>query len=516
MEQGEKKVQIVTDGLNERIVRLGLVNKDLTPLTYGSRTITPLGLTFTWFGMCITVAGFLTAGAYMQWITVGEALMACIVGKFLCVIIQIVTQEIGILYGISYPTASRLHFGPLGSQLIAWVKIPSTTFWAGMNTWLGGTAVNVFMKELFGIDNIVIGMGFFAVITVLIVLKGAEILNKFNGIVSPVLIVIFIYFGYLLFQNAHASLSEILTFTNAETTLPFIEKVDRWGVCCMAVMGGMFGLSLAMPNISRECTGNPLKFNSWWETNKWFAVAEFFGGVPITLALNFLGCSSACITGVINPITAIEMTVGEESKVIMLLIQVFIMLAIWSTTAGVNVLTTALLLCNIFKKVPYKVMSCIFLACAIAIRPWRITGALPTIVSWLGGIQAPLGGMIITDYFLVRKRRIELEDLYKTKGSKYYYWKGINPASIVTYIVTILFMQIPALRAYNIMVGMFISSPLYYFLMKFWIFKKYPENKEDAKKRFPDSLEEAEAIDKKINEELGFYADVEQAAVEAK
>lgn len=473
---------MITKDLLEKIKGYDLYNSDLAPFPYDKRTITPFGLGTTWFGLSVTLAAFMLFAQFMQWLTITELLLAATVGYVILAVMGTLTQEIGIIYGASYPTTIRSQFGYAGSKVISVIKLPDAGFWAGFNTFLGGSALNEVFKLTLGFDNLVIAMIIFAIVTILIIFNAAEILAKFNMLISPVLLIIFVYIAYLLFKNFDVSFVETFSM-GGDPSLPLIEKIDKFMLCVMSAMGTWIGLSMAMQNITRECKAEPEKFHSWWDTNKKFAVGELLGMAPPMIALGYLGGVSYVLTGEYNPIIVITNTIGAQSTTVAVLCQIFICFAIWSTNGGANVLTSAFLLCNLFKKANLRVMSIIFLAVACAIRPWALTGFLPQVVTFLGSISAPLCGIVLIDYYVLRKRKLSLDDLYRSDG-KYKYAKGHNPAAWITYIISILVMQIGPIKSYSLLIGLALSMIGYYLLMKYWIMKKYPEAMEDTETGF--------------------------------
>lgn len=494
-------IQIVTKGLIERVKRFDSMNKDLLPFAYDKRSITPPRLAITWAATCITISAFLVFGAYIEFITVFEAMIAGIIGFSFLAVIQTCLQEMGTVYGLSFPVGARLSFGAVGSQIILLLKLPGTLFWCGYDIYLGGTALNEIFKVLFHFSNLPIAMGIFACAAVFVIINCARSLNLFQRCVAPLLLIILCYVAYLLFRDSGISPIEVLGM-GGNSDLPFSSKLHQFALCVSTSMAMWMGFSVSMPNITREATGDPKNFHSWWKTNKNFAFAQWGGVVPTMLILAFLGCSSAFISGQTNPIVTISETLGAESVPIMLVCQVFLCLAILSAAGGACIMPGALLLCNIFKKVNLKVMFVIFTVISIVVQPWNLGPVIVQAVGVLGGIQAPLAGIIIADYFLIRKRRIELEALFNPKG-KYKYWKGFNPAGVLAYVIAAAIMMAGPLRAYGAPIGVIVSFVAYFLLMKYWVLKKYPEVKEDVNAKFPDSLEEAEANDEKINKDLG-------------
>ena len=70
------------------------------------------------------------------------------------------------------------------------------------------------------------------------------------------------------------------------------------------------------------------------------------------------------------------------------------------------------------------------------------------IYAWLiaySALLGPVGGIMIADYFVLRKRRLNLAALYSEKG-EYRYWKGVNPAAVAAFVIGVL-PSLPGLLA---------------------------------------------------------------------
>jgi NCS1 family nucleobase:cation symporter-1 len=113
--------------------------------------------------------------------------------------------------------------------------------------------------------------------------------------------------------------------------------------------------------------------------------------------------------------------------------------------------------------------------------PWLLLDFFLTYLPIVGAALAPLAGIMIADYYLVRKRQINVPDIFNPKG-QYRYWKGVNPASFLAWvtgaIAGIVFLE------YSFIVALPIGFIIYYLLMHYWIVKQYklPEIKEGEEK----------------------------------
>jgi nucleobase:cation symporter-1, NCS1 family len=70
--------------------------------------------------------------------------------------------------------------------------------------------------------------------------------------------------------------------------------------------------------------------------------------------------------------------------------------------------------------------------------PELVFNKFGTILALVGVCFAPLCGIQIADYYVLRRRRIDIRAIYETRpGSRYYFWGGVNPAAVVALLVGI-------------------------------------------------------------------------------
>ena len=177
-------------------------------------------------------------------------------------------------------------------------------------------------------------------------------------------------------------------------------------------------------------------------------------------------------------------------------------IATLSTNIAANVVSPANAMINAApKKVTFQIGGYITAGLGFAIFPWKLietTGGY--IFTWLVGYSAllgPIGGILIVDYFLLRKTNLDLDGLYRREGP-YSYGGGFNRAAIVAFIVGVApnvpgFLHqagafgdgvVPAffddLYTYAWFVGFLLSGGLYLGLMRMWYPASGPANARPA------------------------------------
>ena len=133
------------------------------------------------------------------------------------------------------------------------------------------------------------------------------------------------------------------------------------------------------------------------------------------------------------------------------------------------------------RKISYKVGACMTAIIGVVMMPWKILESTHGLIFvWLGGYSSLLGaiaGILITDYYLIRKTVLSVDDLYKRKGI-YTYNKGWNKVAVVAFLAGVLpnlpgflnaagFLQnidpmFINIYSYAWFVGFFIAAIVYY------------------------------------------------------
>jgi len=151
-------------------------------------------------------------------------------------------------------------------------------------------------------------------------------------------------------------------------------------------------------------------------------------------------------------------------------------------TVGVNIVANfvspAYDLANVWPKyITFKRGGIITAFLALATVPWKLYSSPQAIAYFLGGLGALLGpffGIMAVDFFLIRRQRVKLRDMYTpTPQSDYYYTKGVNPWAIAAFVpaaaVSLTFSLVPAfsrVAPFGWFIGCALAAVIYYPLAK--------------------------------------------------
>jgi NCS1 nucleoside transporter family len=161
-----------------------------------------------------------------------------------------------------------------------------------------------------------------------------------------------------------------------------------------------------------------------------------------------------------------------ESKWVVVISQIFMLIATLSTNIAANVIAPSNAFSNLYpKKISFKMGGLITGIIGIICCPWLIMNEISSILIFVSGLLGPVLGIMLSDYFLVRRKNIQLKELYSPNGV-YSYFKGFNLVAIFALIagvgIALIGYYVPSLSAlYKLswFSGFLVSFILYYLLM---------------------------------------------------
>ena len=151
-----------------------------------------------------------------------------------------------------------------------------------------------------------------------------------------------------------------------------------------------------------------------------------------------------------------------------------VILAQWSTNNAANLIPAALTFVNAGARINLSYVAGVVIAGIVGsvVQPWLILDNLFTYLGYYGAVLSAVAGIIICDYYVIRRRRLNVKDLYEEKG-QYTYSNGVNWAGMIAWIiggaVALYFLD------YMYVFGFPIGFIVYYILMKTWYLKKYKQ-----------------------------------------
>lgn len=443
---------------------------DILPRKYKDRTVGFNALTVIWFAMATQLALFMAAAQLFPALSGWQIFIALAVAYTIVAIVMWFTQDYGIKYGLSFIASTRLSFGYLGAHIPGFIRGVPAMFWFGFQTWLGALAITVVTEMLFGWSNLLLYIVLFAAVQIASTYFGITAIRKISYVSTPVLLAAGIYILVLILGKYDVSFGQVMAMGG--------EGGISFPLAVMILVGGWAPLTVSIMDITKECKVKPENTGSWWKSNNKLVAAQWIGLVPASIFFGLIGVVSMAVVGDWNPIVIMSKVIGPENPAALIFILIFIFLATWSTNDSANLYSPAYILSNAWPhKIKYGIGVIIAGVIGIAMQPWRVAPELLNYMGMIGGALAPVAGILICDFFFLRKRKIDLNALY-TPNDQYRYWKNFNPAAIIAYVIGLGICLPPGVNPlwdYMFIIGIVVSGIIYYLLMKFWIVKVYPQ-----------------------------------------
>ncbi len=240
-------------------------------------------------------------------------------------------------------------------------------------------------------------------------------------------------------------------------------------VLFIANLGFWSTMAIDIPNLTRFVKTVPGE-RVFLRRNKNIFAAQLIA-LPITQAMIAgIGAVSLIATGNWNPIEVIQAQ-SQGTALIMLL--VLIILAQWSTNTAANLIPAALTLVNLAPRhINYKLGVVLAGIIGTLCFPWRILDNLFIFLGYYGAFLSAIGGIMAADYYLIRRRRVNVPDLFRMSG-QFRYAGGINWAGLIAWIMA---GSVAAWYSdYAFIIGFPLGLLLYYILMKIIILPGNPQ-----------------------------------------
>lgn len=421
-----------------------LVNEDLAPVTEQQKSWTIFNFFTLWVGLSVQIPTYMMASSLIEGgMNCWQALFTIFFGNLIVLIPMILNGHVGVKYGIPYPVFARASFGILGSNIPALLRAFVACGWFGIQTWIGGTAIYALLLQLWPqiglIQGEILGVGIipfscfmaFWLMNLFFVWQGLNSIKWLETLCAPFLIMGGIALLYWAYQNADG------ISTVFQTTSQFASTTEFWQFFFPALTGiiGFWAtLSLNIPDFTRYAKNQR---------------AQIFGqmfGLPTTMTFfAFIGVAVTSSTlsiygeAIWDPILLIQ---KFDNPWVVIPSVIAILMATLTTNVAANVVGPANDFSNLAPKyINFRRGGLITGILGIFIMPWKLL-ADPSgyIFTWLIGYSALLGpitGIILVDYFIVRRTVLNPQDLYQHMG-EYTYTGGYNLKAVLALILGIL------------------------------------------------------------------------------
>lgn len=430
------------------------LDESLHPKTDKDRTVKPRDYIFMWMGDGVNI-GNMTLGASVivagvATLNIFQTMLAALISIAIISTIFALNDRLGYTKGIPYVVQLRMSFGTKGTVISSLLRGIPAIVWYGIQSWIGGTALNEIAKIVTdgSFDNIFVCFVVLQLIQIVISLYGFHAIKWVETFASIVFMIGLIYVFGLLVSNYSTEIAHTWVKAEGSWGLPFFGLI-------MVFLGNYAGIFVSAADYSRE-----LKTGI---SNKKRGLLYF---TPITLAYGFvivIGAMLASATGVTNPAMALPIVI--DNPYISVAVSAFIVLTVIATNMVANVVPPAYVI-TLLTKLKYKVSAIITGLLALCAFPWLLVqessaAGLNLFVLIYSAFLGPVISILLVEYYILRKQKVNTTDLYNEEGP----YAGYNPAGLIAMLIGAAAAFVEVELAW--IIGVVVAGVAYYLLSKY-------------------------------------------------
>ncbi len=400
--------------------------------------------TKTWFdlfviytGLNITLSVLLVGGLLVPALSWGELLFVAAVGNAIVGALIVLMGHMGVDHGFPAAVLSRSPLGhPLGTNLASIALVVSLIGWFAVNAEMGAIAMDAVTRSVFGFSSPKLMILFLGLTNAVVSIIGIESIKWLSRLSVPLMLAVMIWLTVALlteYRFVHLIDYEPTGDISVSTGI-------NWMVS--AVIVGIF--------IAADYARHARSRGDNW-------VGVMFGIVPAAVFLTGLGALSALATGDWNPVNGIE-ALGLGAPALFIIV-----FSTW-TNNDISLYSGGLALTNIVPKLDRWQNTLILSLAGTGIAMLRITEHFTTFLELLGVIFGPLVGIMLADYYLIHKCRLDVK-VYPNRNINLISWS-------VAIVGTLVALFTPEYLIASV-VAMLASAVLYWLLIR----TLYPERK---------------------------------------
>ncbi len=449
-----------------------LWNPDLAAIPPERRSWGTYNYAALWVAMSVNIPTYMLASGMiaggMNW---KQAIFTVFLGNLIVLVPMILNGHAGARYGIPFPVLARASFGVLGANIPALLRALVACGWFGIQTWIGGQAINALLVAIVpGWGGWAMGeplcFALFWMLNLYVVVRGIDTIRFLQGITAPFLLVIGLALLFWARQKAGGFGPMLATPSKFHS---FGEFFRFFVPSLTGVVAFWATVALNIPDFTR------------YARSQRDQVLGQALGLPTTMTLfSFIGVAVTSATVIIfgealwNPVDVLS-RLGHPLAVVVAMVG--LLLATLNVNVAANVVSPANDFSNIYpRRISFKLGGILTCGLGLAMQPWYLLSSFGNyIFVWLvgySGFLGPIAGVMIADYYVLRKKIILVEDLYQ-RGGFYEFRRGFNwravaalAAGIVTALVGLLVPTLRPLYDYAWFVGFSISFIVYLALMQ--------------------------------------------------
>jgi nucleobase:cation symporter-1, NCS1 family len=449
-----------------------LYNEDLAPVPIERRTWGVYNYASLWVAMSVCIptymlASGLIAGGMNWWEAVGTILL----GNLIVLVPMLLNAHAGTKYGIPFPVFVRASFGVRGANIPAVLRALVACGWFGIQTWIGGQAIYAMLVIVWPAarsSSSGLWICFFAfwALNMFVILRGIETIKYLEGIAAPFMLAV----GLLLLWWITKLAGGLGPVLSAPSKFQSNSEFLRFFIPSLTGMVGFWAtVALNIPDFTRYARSQR---------------AQMLGqavGLPAAMTLySFIGVAVTSASVVIfgEAIWDPVILLGRFNRpVVASVALVALLIATLNTNVAANVVSPSNDFSNLNPRlISFRTGGIITGIVGVLLMPWKLLGSFSAyIFGWLigySGLLGPIAGIMIADYFVLRRCQLDIDALYRAEGV-YSYSRGINwravialAAGIFVALTGLVIHPLRPLYDYAWFVGFFVAGGVYLALMR--------------------------------------------------
>ncbi|MFP3518388.1 NCS1 family nucleobase:cation symporter-1 [Pseudomonas sp. SIMBA_077] len=456
-----------------------LHNSDLAPTKAQGRRWGCYSIFALWTNDVHNIANYSFAiGLYALGLNGWQILLSLGIGAALVFMFMNLSGYMGQRTGVPFPVISRISFGVHGAQIPALIRAVIAIAWFGIQTYLASVVLRVLLVAVHpgfaAYDHdLILGLSslgwvcFVAIwlVQLVILAYGMEMVRRYEAFAGPVILITVISLAAWMYFQANGTIA--WSNHTQMSTAEMWRNVFAGGALWLAIYGTLI-LNFSDFSRSSPCC-KTIKVGNFW-------------GLPVNI-LVFAGIT-VLLCGAQFQING--QIIESPTQIIASIPNTFFLvlgcLAFLIVTVAVNIMANfvapAFVLSNLAPKhLTFRRAGIISATIAVLILPWNLYNSPLVIVYFLSGLGAllgPLYGVIMVDYWLLRKGQIDVPALYsEDPNGVYFYTRGINLRAVAAFIpaavIAIVLALVPGFHVvspFSWLIGAGIAAMLYLIFAK--------------------------------------------------
>jgi NCS1 family nucleobase:cation symporter-1 len=449
-----------------------LYNLDLAPVAQSRRTWGIYNYASLWVAMSVCIPTYMLASGLiaggMSW---KQAIGTILLGNLIVLVPMLLNAHAGAKYGIPFPVFVRASFGVRGANVPAVLRAIVACGWFGIQTWIGGQAIYSMLRILLpaAAHNAAIPwLCFFAfwLLNLVVIWNGIDMIKFLEGIGAPFMLGVGLLLLWWITRKAGGLGPVLSSPSKFKTTAQFI----RFFIPSLTGMVGFWAtVALNIPDFTRYAKSQRAQM-----------IGQAIGLPPAMTLYAFIGVAVTSASVVLfgqaiwDPVALL----GKfQQPVVASIALIALLIATLNTNVAANVVSPSNDFSNLNPRlISFRTGGLITGVAGLCMMPWKLlTDFNSYIFGWLvgySGFLGPIAGIMITDYFLVRKTKLDVASLYRRNGL-YEYRDGFNPRALIALaagvVVALCGLVVPPLRwlyDYSWFVGFAVAGMVYFVFMR--------------------------------------------------